>query len=255
MHPTLHIQILEVLLNIGYDLDQQSGRGPTPLLFMARQYKPQTIRCLRLFIERGANRHITDPNGQAMLHLALAAPGIYKDWSGMLHYPHPHADDPNFRNREAHYSYNILCDYHEEDYDDKGLDPGPLLNDGSADEYSIDYILCEIKKGFRKEIRHPVQVLKKRARFKILYLLQAGCDPNVVDHEGLSPSDYARRDGFWPQWTWALLNAGYFHHERDGWVKRSLFEGDGPSGRIDGGFLIGSHPSRNWLFSGSRRSY
>ncbi|KAF6239043.1 hypothetical protein HO173_002915 [Letharia columbiana] len=130
--------------------------------------------------------------------------------------------------------FNTEDDSHKEDYDDEGADPGPLQDnivndmfneaDSAANEYSIDYILCENDDGALEMIRNPMQVLKKRTMFKLLTLLQLGCDPNVVDHEGLSPSDTAMGCGLWPQWRWALLNTGYIHHRQHGWVKSSLFE-------------------------------
>ena len=69
--------------------------------------------------------------------------------------------------------------------------------------------------------RKPLPILKTRLRFKLLTLLKAGCDPNVLDSKGRSPGDYARYRGLWPEWTWALLNAGYvFDEESNRWVRR-----------------------------------
>jgi hypothetical protein len=50
---------------------------------------------------------------------------------------------------------------------------------------------------------------KARLRFKLLALLKAGCCPNALDGEGLSPSDYAKAEGVWPQWEWALLKSDF----------------------------------------------
>lgn len=50
---------------------------------------------------------------------------------------------------------------------------------------------------------------KTRLRLKLLALLRAGCDPNSVDNEGMSPSDYAEREGQWPQWAWAFDQSGW----------------------------------------------
>ena len=68
---------------------------------------------------------------------------------------------------------------------------------------------CEDYAGVKHKIRNPIQTLKMRLRFKLLTLLKAGCNPNVFDKAGETPSDYAQRDGLWPQWTWALKEAGY----------------------------------------------
>lgn len=224
VHPMLPIETLGFLLDIGYDLKQQSEDGLTPLLFAAAQHVPHIIKCLRLFIERGANQHATDFEGQGVLHRALAAPWFYDDWSGTLkdwyrEYPNDTTEEAKSAALEI---FNTEDDRHEEDYEDRFFDLGS--DDEAANEHSVDYVFCETEDGIIEMIRSPIQVLKKRTRFKLLTLLQLGCDPNVVDHEGLSPSDYAMEDGLWPQWRWALLNAGYTYHRENGWVKSALFD-------------------------------
>ena len=93
--------------------------------------------------------------------------------------------------------------------------------DRESNDYVIDWITCKDRFGETHWIQNPSQVLKKRMRFKLLTLLEAGCDPNVLDNEGEPPSDYARRKNLWPQWTWALLNAGYIYDVvKDSWVRR-----------------------------------
>ena len=92
----------------------------------------------------------------------------------------------------------------------------PCVPDGP--EY--DYIICKDFPGTEHFIKHPVKVLKTRLRFKLLTLLRGNCDPNLLDNMGLSPSDYARRDGLWPQWHWALKNTGFsYEPESDRWVR------------------------------------
>ncbi len=93
--------------------------------------------------------------------------------------------------------------------------------DRGSDDREIDWIIAEDEENQYHWIRDPKQVFRKRIRFKLLFLLKAGCDPNVLDNEGKSPSDYARRDCLWPQWKWALHNAGYIYDAfKDGWVRR-----------------------------------
>lgn len=238
-HPTIPIETLEFLLNIGYNIEQQSADGLTPLLSAATQHQPHVVKCLRLFTRRGANPHATDLKGRGVLHCALDASGFFDDLFRTLngsyledsYTPDPQADAFIWF---ARVSFNTEDNSHKEDYDDEGADPGPLQDnivndmfheaDSAANEYSIDYIFCEGFDGALKKIRNPMQVLKERTMFKLLTLLQLGCDPNVVDHEGLSPSDTAREYGLWPQWRWALLNTGYIHHRQHGWVKSSFFK-------------------------------
>jgi hypothetical protein len=72
---------------------------------------------------------------------------------------------------------------------------------------------CQRKISRRRlRCRLVMEVLKGRLRSKLLILLQAGCDPNVLDNKGKSPGDLAERLGLWPQWEWALTNAGYIYN-------------------------------------------
>ena len=82
------------------------------------------------------------------------------------------------------------------------------------------YILRRDHHNRARIIRDPLPILKTRLRFKLLTLLRAGCDPNALDNKGNSPSDDARYHGLWPEWTWALLNAGYgFDKHSNLWMK------------------------------------
>lgn len=89
-----------------------------------------------------------------------------------------------------------------------------------SDDPVHEYVVCKDFAGAEHFIRHPIKILKTRLRFKLLIMLRANCDPNVLDNVGASPSDYARRDGLWPQWYWALKNTGYSYDPRsDRWVR------------------------------------
>ena len=87
-----------------------------------------------------------------------------------------------------------------------------------------NYVLMQDPHGVEHVIKNPMNVLKTRLKHKLLALLQADCDPNVLDNAGASPSDYARRDGLWPQWSWALEQSGHIYDARnDRWVRIGRF--------------------------------
>lgn len=91
-----------------------------------------------------------------------------------------------------------------------------------TDEFP-EYIFCKNYDGFEHLIRHPMKVLKTRLRLLLLTLLQAGCDPNIIDGDNETPSIHARRNELWPQWSWALKSSGYTYEVRDDrWVKAAL---------------------------------
>ena len=106
-------------------------------------------------------------------------------------------------------------DGENEDYEDDGEDEDYEYHDEDnnngteALRIPQGYVLYYDDRGDAVIVREPLPILKTRLRFKLLTLLRAGCDPNLLDKYGNSPSDEARYHGLWPEWTWALLNAGY----------------------------------------------
>ena len=85
------------------------------------------------------------------------------------------------------------------------------------------YVIARNDDGEEHWIQNPVPLLKVRVAMKLKILLEAGCDPNVLDDDGLSPSEYAKR-GKWSReaWLWALRVTGHtFDAVRDRWIKRS----------------------------------
>lgn len=88
-----------------------------------------------------------------------------------------------------------------------------------SDKDMSDYISCK-DYDVDRWIRRPMEVLKTRLRVVLLTLLRTGCDPNVLDYQNAPPSAYARQYNLWPQWSWALKEAGYGYDMRqDRWVK------------------------------------
>ena len=90
----------------------------------------------------------------------------------------------------------------------------------SSDQYIIDhastpeddmleYIICRDYDRVSNDMLNPSRVLKLRLRYVLLILLEAGCNPNMLDDKGKSPNDYAERDDLLPQREWALRRAGY----------------------------------------------
>ena len=110
----------------------------------------------------------------------------------------------------------LSIDEDDEDYENNDE------NETEALDLPEGYVLYRDDDDGSEEIfRKPLPILKTRLRFKLLTLLRAGCDPNLLDSQSCSPSDDARYYGLWPEWTWALLNAGYvFDEDSDRWVEK-----------------------------------
>ena len=63
-------------------------------------------------------------------------------------------------------------------------------------------------------------VVKLRARLKPFHMLHAGCDPNIFNYCGQSPSDYAEISKLMSEWRWALKHNGYVLDETTNlWVR------------------------------------
>ena len=104
--------------------------------------------------------------------------------------------------------------------DGDGSDGDGSDGDGSDGDGNIGEIYWTIEK---REMAYRVYQL--RLRLMLFELLQAGCDPNLLDFEGKSPSHYAQPSRLWRHWTWALKHTGYVYEEStDAWVKPSQFD-------------------------------
>lgn len=104
---------------------------------------------------------------------------------------------------------------------DTESDASPCALESITNPENDDYVHCVDEWGDGHWIRNPSHVLKDCVRTKLKFLLEAGCDPNDLDDDGDSPSDYATH-GLWSQWRWALEMTGYvFDEEHDRWIKQT----------------------------------
>ena len=234
------VKALRYLVANGYDMKERNLEGDTSLLLATMVYEPHAVTCIKAFIEAGSDIHAINITGQGALHCVLAAPdGVplsvtaFSDalvnWNA-LEFEANWIDTPNY-----HYwctqEYYTESNDHASDYNNDGFEQYPLLyRDGAekaegvgpANELSVDYISCRDDNWDEHVIQNPVQVLKKRLRFKILTLLEGGCDPNLVNKAGKTPSHYAEREGIYPQWSWTLISSGYMLDEGSGqWMRGS----------------------------------
>ena len=258
--PWMPAKALDFLIGIGYELEQFNQEGQTPLLWTASAYQPQVIKCLKVFIYRGANLQVTDRDGRGALHCAFLVPHILDDWKSLrlisqgLHVS-------KFYYLPSHV-YLTEDTAHAGDYHHDSLEPNRLKDTSSpterrmflsgtqkpteqpqlngpkelspqavntpnaykaspSEQIPAGFVLCKDLDGNEHRIQDPINVLKNRLKFKLLTLLNAGCDPNILDNEGRTPSDYARGDGLWPQWFWALETSHYVYECReDRWIRR-----------------------------------
>ena len=224
------------LCNVGYDMEGRDFVGATLFLAQAGSLSPSVISKLKLLIEKGADLRAVDSENRGALHFAFEAPHRWGAWDSSCTDCCDHSI--HFNSDHEHYAwchFNTESEEYAEDYDDDDLTPAPFFIDEDDEDYENDdendtealelpegYVLYRDDDDGSEEIfRKPLPILKTRLRFKLLTLLRAGCDPNLLDNQGFSPSDDARYHGLWPEWTWALLNAGYvLEEDSDRWVKR-----------------------------------
>jgi hypothetical protein len=244
---------LKGMLAAGFEIEDQNSLGWTVLSYTANLCRGRCLAFLKTLIYLRANIHATDENGSGVLHHVLDF------WSGLLQsyqdifvrsvlLPEPFSDElyidlddvstyPSCV--EGTYFYHIrspLISTNRDD-DDPDIDYSPGresepfdphgYGDDNRDSYVGDYDIDDftIAKGIEDvEAGLPRSRQKTRVRFKILTFLEAGCDPNLVDKLGRSPSDYALWRGLLSQWEWALTQAGYIYDEdKKLWVKDVSF--------------------------------
>ena len=234
--------ILNYLINKGYDLEKRNFRGLTPFLHSVQAFQPQSLECVEVFISRGANLNAVNHDGQGALHIALLRP--YRHYSfeylnqlasaGAIQEPEEYwnmklsyATDRDFDiecSRGPHHKQH-LSGYTEKDHAVSAISNASLgtLPDLRSD--LPDFIRCKDYDDVEHTIRHPIKVLRMRLKLVLLTLLRAGCDPNVLDDQGNPPSFYARRNRSWPEWSWALQQAGYgYDMISDQWVQPTAME-------------------------------
>ena len=225
----------QYLCNVGYDIEGRDFSGATLLLIQATEIFRSVVSMLKFLIEKGADLHAVDSENCGALHLAFEVPEGWGAWNSSCTGGCNHSYyifDHEFYARNY---FNTESEEYAEDYDDDDLTPAPFIIDEDDEEYEKDdendtealelpegYVLYrDDDNGSEEMFRKPLPILKTRLRFKLLTLLRAGCDPNLLNNQGCSPSDDARYHGLWPEWTWALLNAEYvFDEDSNHWVKR-----------------------------------
>jgi ankyrin repeat protein len=251
------------LLAAGFEMEDRNNIGQTPLLHAANIGQRRCLDVMNRLVSLGANIHALDEEGRGALHQALdfgrgLMEGYHRIFMNTALLLRPKAmsgckveyyydsdallvDSDNVSiyplgvNRTAAYlhfsKYNDLDDADSDIDYSSGL--GSKIWDpcgyGDDDDYVYigDYDIDDftIGKGIEGvEAGLPNSSQKTRVRFKLLTLLEAGCDPNLVDKKGASPTDYARRDHLWPQWEWALTQSGYIYDkDKELWIKDISF--------------------------------
>ncbi|KAL8725089.1 MAG: hypothetical protein Q9181_006548 [Wetmoreana brouardii] len=162
-------EVIEFLFNLGYDAEERDADGRTSLLYMASSCSPVIVRSLKALVRKNVNLNVIDYEDAEI-----------EDWVTSIE-----DDDSAARTADDDYSSDAanhsLTDGHDT-YASEGWDP---------DDPSV--------RRYWRFIRRYIPMLKRRMRFKVLTLLQAECDPNHLDNNGESPSEFAQREGIWQE--------------------------------------------------------
>ena len=243
---------LKQLLWAGYDKEAQNSSGQTPLLYAALSLNLRSLTVIELLLTENANVHAIDNEGRGALHLCvLFSLGIEASllrvcrgpfWASSCRFlaEHPATGDV-FEGGDVNSQHNnsnlqeVLssddrddctdeqsdvdsADY-EEDYRRCHWCGGSYWSDYDTSEDASWLFYCketdidDFKAPLSPDPEPEPWMFKARSRLKLLALLKAGCSPNLLDSAGLSPSDYARAEGLWPQWEWTLSKSGFQYNE------------------------------------------
>ena len=210
---------LKQLLDTGYDKEYRNDRGETPLLFAARITTPSSLAGVQLLIAENADVHAVENPGRGALHscfldLFCSTVSLVSFYYSCLT-PRDERSDKCYcltrhglGHESSYYKYSVSPTPKEAYFDDES-------NDCISSVSCVESVRFKRPLALRKCLWCGESGCGRQGIFwlKLLVLLRAGCDPNTLDNAGLSPSDYARREGLWPEWEWALSESGYVYDE------------------------------------------
>lgn len=224
------IKCLRIFLNKDANLNavDAAGRGVVHSALAA----PHILDSWRTLTITIHGVHVTELYGLPHLiyHTESTAHAVDYSDQALESSPLGEQDSPSLLDSEAYLSqtdhYGTIQEIHDStDNISTIFDSAPTGSSPVEDPTLEEYVLILDPTGVEHLVKNPIHVLKTRLRYKLLTLLQSGCDPNILDKAGASPSDYARRDGLWPQWSWALEKSGHIYDARnDRWVRVGRFE-------------------------------
>ena len=223
------IKCLRAFMRKGADLKavDSAGRGVVHSA-LAAPHNFDSWRTLTI-ITHGV--HVTELYGLPQFVYCTEITAHAEDYSDQVLESNPFSeqDDTSLFDSEANLVQTDHCATTQETHDSTDdittmFDSAPTGSMPVEDSTLEEYVLMQDPHGVEHVIKNPINILKTRLRYKLLTLLQAGCDPNLLDNAGASPSDYARRDDLWPQWSWALEQSGHVYDARnDRWVRKGRF--------------------------------
>lgn len=256
--------LILALLEAGYDIELRDDTGATPLLVAAYKIGSQSFTCLQTFVSCGACVHVTDDKGCGAIHLVLDFEANLRRYYDILEpalhsqvlerpgrpvIPDTNPSDCGCHDKDripmANYMSNESADLeaHDEEVtpsvgeisDDQNICDfdcgGNATSNGDCDTH-FHYNYEDDIDDFEIDEEPPEWMQKARVRLKLQVLLNAGCDPNLLDGYGMSPDDYARSEELWPQWRWALDQCGYVRDtDSQQWLKR-LSHDESTNGRL-----------------------
>jgi ankyrin repeat protein len=216
---TSALDVIDLLIARGADIDARNSHGHTPLLRATEMMSPESIM---VFVDRGADLHAEDDSGMNLLHAFVALPTLHDpevvpfllergfspteaDDHGVtpfLHAAHggdpailrlllEHGADPTARTSRGDNAVHMLALGSRWGTIDTPAPPAPpdalrLLLDAGLDVNEPD------GEGFTA-LHLAVQGGDSRM---VAVLLDAGADRSATDGEGLTPIDLAREVGF-----------------------------------------------------------
>ncbi|KIV78952.1 hypothetical protein PV11_06550 [Exophiala sideris] len=235
-------EVITFLIRKGFDKDERNHMEQTPLLYAAF-FNGNTTAALRALGSNGADVDAVDTLGRGAIHSALMCE-IYvcrrqmlkdnekRDTDLEIHYEckrksrwqqHDYADLVDEAQRsepEDMYWHRWISDFEKQGYfvvhhsschEDCYCDHEDCDHEGcdheNCDREDCDHEDCDHEDCDHEDCDHE-EAVHDYLYHKMLLLLEVGCDPNVRDRDGLTPSDYVRGTPLWPIWEEALGHSG-----------------------------------------------
>ncbi len=162
-----NLEAVKLLIELGADVNKPDHKGWTALFFAGASHYPSTRTILDHLIKTGANPQHTDEQGKTALH--VTASNLH---SVAGHPPEKDAD-----------KLNVL------------INAGTPVNQADMLGKTALHYLAQISHWGYAETAGKTPQLNYE-NFALLYLLEQGADPSLLDQSGKTSADYAKLEGY-----------------------------------------------------------
>ncbi|OQV00087.1 hypothetical protein CLAIMM_05631 [Cladophialophora immunda] len=243
-----HTEVFKFLIRTGFDKEERNDVGQTPLLFVAAGLSETVTPRLEILLSLGADATAIDRFGRGALHSVLMVDSLPcrcgEVHHGRIANNNPSDTDLDLSGESDFYSFQgtdgdlgereqnrFAVNRGDPSESETGeSDEGSMMSpsqqhwhdcDGEEkDTHSLEEWYDSAEEGCDTDRLDalgyspclvPFGTPRRKVYPKLLLLLKSGCDPNLQDADGRTPSDYVWRTHMWADWERALMDSGWIY--------------------------------------------